>query len=130
MTLHLSLATEIARANVVLAAVGDAATLSIYTGALPASPDATATGTLLAQLTCGTPFGVLAAAVLTLSAISSTTAIATGTAGYGRFTSSGGTSVIDMDCGLSGGAQGIQLNDVAIVSGNTVAVTSGTLTEG
>ncbi len=70
--------------------------LLIYTGSAPANCGAAATGTLLASLACSNPFGAApSGGVLTASAITSATAVASGTAGYWRLcTSSAGTTVV------------------------------------
>ena len=50
-TLNLSLATKTARANSILSGLGASALIRLYTGAIPASPDAAATGSLLSTMT-------------------------------------------------------------------------------
>ena len=74
---------------------GTTAYLLIYTGAAPANCAASATGTLLASLPMSIPIGTTSSGVLTMSAITSEAASATGTAGYWRIcTSSAGTTCI------------------------------------
>lgn len=102
--------------------------LLIYTGSVPANAAAAATGTLLASLPCSNPFGTATSGVLTASAITSATAAATGTAGYFRLcTSSAGTTcVVQGTVGTSGAD--LNLNSTSISSGQTVSITSFTIT--
>lgn len=111
-----------------------ASVLDIRSGAQPADPDTTATGTLLATCTFSDPaFGAATDAapggLLTASAITSdSSADATGTAGYFRIraTGTGADDVADGECGTSGAD--LNFNTVAITSGSTVAITAFTVT--
>lgn len=108
---------------------GNAALLRIYDGSRPAT-GGTAT-TLLAELTCGTPFAAAAVnGVLTLSAITQdSSANATGTATWFRIVKSDGTThVMDGNVGTSG--SDLNLTTTSIVSGQPVSVTSFVITEG
>lgn len=102
--------------------------LRIYDGTRPAS-GGTAT-TLLAELPLSDPSAVAAAAgVLTLSAITDDSAAdATGTATWFRLVDSDNNFVVDGDVGTSG--SDLNLNSVAISIGQTVSITSFTITEG
>ncbi len=75
---------------------GTTAYLLIYTGSPPANCATAATGTLLASLPMSNPIaGTPSGGVLTMSAITSEAASATGTAGYWRIcTSSAGTTCV------------------------------------
>lgn len=107
---------------------GTTAKLTIYSGTRPAT-GGTAT-TVLATLTCNATFAPASSGgVLTLNAISSATAGATGTASWFRlFKSDGTTIVMDGDVGTSG--SDLNLNSTAITSGGTVSVSSFVLTCG
>ena len=108
---------------------GNAALLSIYDGSRPATGGAATT--LLAQLTCGSPFAAAAVnGVLTLGAITSdASANATGTATWFRITQSdGSTHVLDGSVGTSG--SDLNLTTTSIVSGQPVSISSFTITEG
>lgn len=107
---------------------GSAALLRIYDGTRPATGGAVTT--LLAELTCGTPFAGAAAGALTANAIADeTSAPATGTATWFRVVASDGTThVIDGDVGTSG--SDLNLDSVSIVAGGVVAVTSWVITGG
>lgn len=114
--------------DAITTAAGNAALLRIYDGTRPAT-GGTAT-TLLAELTCGTPFAAGAAAgVLTLGSITQdASANATGTATWFRIVTSGGTFVLDGNVGTSG--SDLNLTTTSIVSGQPVSVTSFVITEG
>lgn len=101
-------------------------TIKIYDSTRPASGGTVTT--LLATLTFSKPSGVVSAGVLTLSAITSGTAAATGTATWARLADSTGTFVADVNVGTSGAD--INLNTTSIVINATVSITSGSITEG
>ena len=108
---------------------GNAALLRIYDGSRPATAG-TAT-TLLAELTCGTPFAAAAVnGVLTLGAITQdSSANATGTATWFRIVKSDGTTfVMDGNVGTSG--SDLNLTTTSIVSGQPVSISSFVITEG
>lgn len=108
---------------------GNAALLRIYDGTRPAT-GGTAT-TLLAELTCGTPFAAGASnGVLTLGAITQdSSANATGTATWFRIVKSDGTThVLDGNVGTSG--SDLNLTTTSIVATQPVSVTSFVITEG
>lgn len=100
--------------------------INIYSGTRPATGGPS--GTLLAQLTCSNPSSASnTGGVLTLDTIASdTNANATGTASWFRVTDSTGAFVLDGDVGTSG--SDLNLNDTAITTGDTVSITSFTIT--
>lgn len=108
---------------------GATAFLLIYTGAAPANCGTAASGTLLASLPCSNPIGSVTTGVLTFSAITSAAAAATGTAGYWRLcTSSAGTTVIAQGTvAVSGGDLNFS-GGVSFTSGETISVSSFTIT--
>ena len=125
---NLSAAQKQARATALNTAIGANATIKIYTGVQPANPDAAVTGTLLATLTCGSAgFGTASAGVITAAAITQANAVASGTAGYARIATSGGTAIMDVDVGTAGAS--VIMNTTAIVSGGPVQITSLTVSE-
>ena len=108
---------------------GNGALLRIYDGTQPAR-GGTAT-TLLAELTCGTPFAAAASGgVLTLGAITQdASANATGTATWFRIVQSGGANfVMDGTVGTSGAD--LNLTTTSIVATQPVSVSSFVITEG
>lgn len=117
-----------ARADAITTFAGNSGKLRIYSGTRPAT-GGTAT-TLLAELTCNATFAPSASGgVLTLNAITSATASATGTASWARLLKSDGTTIV-LDCSVGTSGADINLNTTAVVSGATVSVTSAVLTEG
>jgi hypothetical protein len=108
---------------------GSTAYLLIYSGSVPTNCATTASGTLLASLPMSNPIAPApSSGVLTMSAITSQAAGATGTAGYWRIcTSSTGTTVVAQG---TVGTSGADLNfpSVNLNSGETVSVSSFTIT--
>lgn len=115
-------------------AIGTNATVKFYTGTYPADPSVAATGTLLATLTCSaSAFGVVTNGVsgganpyITANTITSANGVATGTPGYCRISTSGGTAVVDLDVAASGAS--MNMTPDTITSGAPVSVTSLVLT--
>ena len=108
---------------------GASAKLRIYSGTRPATGGAVTT--LLAELVCSATFAPAAAGgVLTVNAVADdSSADGTGTATWFRLVQSDGTThVLDGDVGTSG--SDLNLDDVSIVAGDVVAVSSWTITEG
>ena len=134
LNLKYSAALKNAQQNAITTTVGANAVLNIYSGTQPASPDtAISAQVLLASLTCNATFAPAAAGgVLTLNSISN----GTGTAGAGtgtnatffRLTTSGAVAHIDGTVGIT--ASDLNLNNTNIATGQTVSVTSFTLTNG
>jgi hypothetical protein len=126
MTIGLSTASRNALLDAAFTTqLGNAAVLTLYNGTRPAT-GGTAT-TALSANTCGTPFAPASSGgVLTANAISNATASASGTATWGRLTTSGGTFVADASAGTSG--TDIILNSAVIASGATVSITSAVFT--
>lgn len=106
--------------------------LRIYSGSAPATADAAATGTLLAELTMSDPaFGAAAdvnpGARATANAITDdSSANANGTAGYARVVDSDGNNPIQLTVGVGSGE--LQLTTLTVVAGQPVTVTSLTIT--
>lgn len=104
----------------------DGGHIEIRTGSQPTNPDTAASGTLLATLTLNNPaFSAASAGVANglLSGVTAT-AVASGTAGWCRAYTSGSAAVMDGSCSASGGGGDVQLNSVAITSGQTVTADS------
>lgn len=117
------------RLDAITTAVGNAGLWRIYDGTKPAIGGAATT--LLAELTCGTPFaGAASGGVLTLNSVTQdSSANATGTATWARIATSGGTAIIDMTAGTSG--TDLILTTASIVATQPVSITgSPTITEG
>lgn len=118
------------RMDALTTAVGASGLLRIYDGTRPATGGAATT--LLAELTCNATFAPAASGgVLTLNAITQdSSANATGTATWCRFTTSGGTAQIDGSVTATGGGGDFQLTTISIVATQPVSCTSAVFTEG
>lgn len=106
------------------------ATLEIYSGTIPDSPDDTpGAGVLLATLTLSQPAGSVAGGALTFDAISQDpSADATETAAWGRLKDGDGDVIFDANLGVTIGQFAIVINTTAIVTGGPVQVTSAVIT--
>jgi hypothetical protein len=98
-----------------------AGSIKIYTGSQPATPNTTATGTLLATVVLADPaFGASSAGVATGTDPASVTAVGTGTAGWWRMLDNSGDAV--MDGTVADGS--LVLSDNNIVTGGSVDITA------
>jgi hypothetical protein len=117
------------RLDEITARAGNAALLRIYSGSRPATGGAATT--LLAELTCGSPFAAAASGgELTANSIADDeNAAESGTATWFRLVASNGTThVMDGDVGESD--SDLNLSSTSIVAGGTVSVTSFVITHG
>ncbi len=131
MTIGMSTNLRNARADANTTFAGNGALLRLYDGTRP-STGGTAT-TLLAELTCGTPFAASASGgVLTLGSITQDSAAnAGGNATWFRLVKSDGTThVMDGSVTATGGGGDMELVTTSITTGQPVQVTSFTITEG
>lgn len=103
--------------------VGAGGTLKVYTGTSPGVGNA-ATGTLLSTLT-GVTFGSPSAGVVTITATADGNDAASGTEGYVRLATSGGTAVIDFTAGVGSGEFSFT---ATMPGGGTDTLTSFTIT--
>ena len=122
-----------AQLGAVESTTGTAAILRIYGGAGPANWAAAASGTLLAEMTL--PSDWMAAASSGSKALSGTwqdaSANATGTAGHFRLLDSGGTTChAQGTVTATGGGGDLTLDNTSIASGQSVTITSFTITAG
>ena len=121
MAVTYTTAVKNARLDAVVTQIGSAGVLEIGT---------TSMGTVLATIALGNPAGTTSGGILTFTGFprSDTSADATGTAAAARIrTASGGTDIIT---GLTVGtsASDINLDSVSITAGQTVTITSATIT--
>lgn len=113
-------AVKDSRLSAVVTAIGASGKLEIGT---------TAMGTVLATITLDATAGTASAGVLTFSGFpkSDTSADATGTAAAARIRTSGNTDIVTgLTVGLS--ASDINLDSLSITVGQTVTITSATIT--
>ena len=125
MTIALSTTVRNAGLDAITTGIGASGFLDIYNGARPVSGGA-ATTKLAHLALSATAAPASSAGLLTFNAITTSNALATGTASWARYTTSGGTFVVDADVATS--ASDINLNTVSIVSGGPVAISSATIT--
>lgn len=133
MALKFPAAFRTTRAGTITTRAGNGALLRIYSGTRPADADTAPSGTLLAELTCGTPFAPGASSgVLTANAITQdSSANNSGTATWFRLLDSAGTTTVtDGDVTATGGGGDLQLVTTTVVAGQPVQVTSFVITEG
>lgn len=121
-----------ARLDAFETAVGTTPRLRIYTGSEPASTAAAATGTLLVDTTLPSDWmNAASSGSKTLLGSWSSAAVGTGTVGYYRIWNSGLTLChIQGSVTLTAGGGDMTVDNTSIASGQTVNVTTYTLTEG
>jgi hypothetical protein len=133
MSVQLSVNVRNARLDAIETAVGASAVLKIRTGAQPASCATADSGTVLATMSL--PADWMTAASSGAKALSGTwqdaSADATGTAAHWRiYASDGVTCHLQGSVTATGGGGDLTLDNVSIASGQTVTITSFTLTDG
>lgn len=117
MALTLAATATQAMGSALATDIGAAATIEIRTGAKPATPETAATGTLLGTVTISGSFTSTGGS-LTAADPATVTAVASGTAGYFRIKTSGGTAKIDGTIGTSGAD--LNLSTTSVVSGGNI----------
>jgi len=133
MAIQLSVAARNARLDAIETAAGATAILRIRTGAQPATCATADSGTILSAMTL--PADYLAAASGGTKAKSGTwedaAADAAGTAAHFRIYDSAGTTChLQGSVSATGGGGDLELNNVVLAVGQTVTITSFTLTDG
>ncbi len=112
-------------------ALGASAKLFIYSGGPPATVAAGPTGVLLSSGAVGNAagWGSVASGVLTAAAITSdASAVASGTAGYFRWLDSSNNVICQGTVTATGGGGDLTMNSISIIIGDTIAITSWTIT--
>lgn len=131
MSLQFSTTVRNARLDAIETAISTAPTLEVRTGSPPANCAASDSGTVLATLTL--PSDWLAAASGGSKAKSGTwedlSADASGTAGHFRI-KQGSTCHIQGTCSATGGGGDMTFDNAVFAAGQSVTITSFTLTEG
>ena len=131
MAIQLGTSVRNARLDQIESTIGTTPILKIRTGSAPADSATADSGTVLATLTL--PSDWMAAASSGAKAKSGTwqdtSADATGTAAHFRIYDSGGSTChLQGTCGI--GTGDLQLDNTSIASGQSVTITSFTLTDG
>lgn len=133
MALQYSVAVRNAQLDAFESTTGASAILRILSGTVPATCATAQTGTLLASLSLPSDWMSAASAgsKALLGTWNDTSADATGTAGYFRILDSTGTTChAQGTITATGGGGDMTLDNTSIASGQTVTVTSFTLTAG
>jgi hypothetical protein len=133
MALQFATSTRDARLNAIETDASVSAKLMIYTGSVPANCAAATTGTKLAQFDLASDWaGNASGGTKALNNLPlSTTGAAAGTAGYFRlFKTDGTTCQMQGTVTTTGGGGDMVLDNTSIASGQTVNVTSFTITDG
>jgi len=119
--------TRDAQQNGLITYAGSAAIIKIYSGTQPVNANtAISSQTLLVSLNVSGTFGTDSNGTITLSSVTSATAVATGTASFFRITKSDGTTVV-MDGSVGTSSADMILDNTSIATGQTVSITSGTI---
>lgn len=127
MALTISAADAQAMASTLATQIGSAATIEIRTGTKPATPETAASGTLLATVAISGSFTASGGSI-TAANPAAVTVAATGTAGYFRLKTSGGTAKVDGTVTATGGGGDLTLDTTSLISGGTVDLGVPTLT--
>lgn len=132
MAIQLSVTARNNRLDSLETTVGTAAKLQIYTGSMPANCATAASGTKLIEITLASDWaGAASGGQKSLSGTPSSTGLAAGTAGYFRLVDNAGTTChLQGTCTATGGGGDMTLDNTSIAPGQTVNVTSFTLTDG
>lgn len=132
MALQFSVAVRNARLDSVETTIGTSPKFQIRSGAPPADCAAASTGTLLVEITCPVDWmNAAASGSKTLLGTWQGTASGTGTAGHYRIFDSGGSTCHEQGTvTATGGGGDVTVDNTSIASGQTVTVTSKTLTDG
>ena len=99
--------------------IGSASTIEFRTGTKPATPETAASGTLLGTVAISGSF-TSTGGVLTAADPAAVSVVASGTPGYFRVKTSGGTAKVDGTVTTSGGGGDAQFANTTWVSGGTV----------
>lgn len=104
--------------------------MEIRTGAKPATPQATITGTLLATMNFSLPaFGNFSSGISLANPIADDTNVdETGVASWFRIFDRDGNSIMDGDITETGGGGDIEFDNINFIKGGVVAITSLTAT--
>jgi hypothetical protein len=121
MAISLNSTLRNTRADAITTFAGNGAKLRLYTSG----------ATQIVELVCGSPLaGAASSGVLTLNAITSGVAGATGTVTNASIYKSDGTTLVLSGLTVGTSGSNINLSSVAITSGDSVAISSATITEG
>lgn len=99
--------------------------IKFYAGTIPANPESSPVGSLLATLTFSKPaFGTVSNSISTAATITNGTVVANGTVGWFRITDSAGTALFDGTVTVTSGGGDLTFNTIIWVAGGTIGITS------
>jgi hypothetical protein len=125
--LNYSNGTRNAQQQGLITFAGSGSIIRIYQGTQPANANtAISSQTLLVSLTIVGSFGTDANGTITIGAVTSAQAVATGTAEFFRIVKTDGTTVV-MDGSVGTSDADMILNTTAIANTQTVTISSGTI---
>ncbi len=127
MALTVAAASAQAMGSALATNIGSSAVIEIRSGSKPATPETTASGTLLVSITISGSF-TSSGGVLTAADPAAVAPTASGTAGYFRVKTSGGTAVLDGTVTATGGGGDMQLGSTTISTGVNVDLGVPTIT--
>lgn len=134
MAIQLSVSVRNARLDAIETAIGTAAKLQMYTGSMPASCAASATGTKILEDTLASDWAANASSgskSFNGTPITGTGIGGGGTAGYFRIVDSAGTTChMQGTITATGGGGDMTIDNTSIANGQTVNVASFTVTDG
>ena len=119
--------TRTAQQQGLITYAGTGSIIRLYDGSQPANANtAIVAQTLLVSLTIAGGFGTDSNGTITLGAVTSGTAVASGTASFFRIVKSDGTTVV-MDGSVGTSGSDLNLNTTTVASAQTVSITAGTI---
>ena len=127
MALTIAAASAQAMGAALATNIGSGSIIEIRTGSKPATPETAASGTLLASVPISGSFSS-SGGVLTAADPAAASPAASGTAGYFRLKTAGGTAVLDGTVTATGGGGDMQLGSTSITTGVNVDLGVPTLT--
>lgn len=119
MSISVTVAATQSMGTALATAIGASSTIKIYSGSKPATPETTASGTLLMTVSVSGSF-TSTSGVLTAADPASAAPAASGTAGYFRLATSGATAILDGTVTATGGGGDMTLGSTTISTGVNV----------
>ena len=116
MALTVTAAVAQSLASALATAIGSGATIQIRSGSKPATPETAASGTLLVTVSISGSFAASGGSITAADPASASPA-ASGTAGYFRLLTSGGTAILDGTVTATGGGGDMTLGSTTITTG-------------
>jgi len=127
MSISVTVAATQSMGAALATAIGASSTIKIYSGSKPATPETGATGTLLVTVAISGSF-TSSSGALTAADPAAASPAASGTAGYFRLATSGGTAILDGTVTATGGGGDMTLGSTTISTGVNVDLGVPTIT--